>query len=355
MKLKTTFTVLYCPVTSCDHDCPFYLSKELIDHLNSEHSIQIYESESVEPFLDQYLDLYKSKLTGASLILGGVEDVEDAKHRTVLHTKFLNSLLEMQQFERSAIYKKPRMCLFCSVVSASLPELFAHMFQEHHFNIGLLDNLIFVDTFLNELEEMTKFKKECLYCREQFRNGTCLRKHMKSKRHFKIDGKDERWDRFYLVNYVNFVKVPVVDVADADEEVDAEDAWDDLTDEIDSKTQCLFCEEILASPESTFKHMKTAHSFDLKAIQRQHQLKFYDTMKLVNYFRHCQQHAKPPSIEEVNQIPDPSLWNRPEFYFPVYDEDPLLTAIGDAESDTDNEQLGIGDVDSLTEDLKNQL
>lgn len=165
----------------------------------------------------------------------------------------------------------------------------------------------------------------------------------------------EGWDRFYLVNYVNFVKVPVVDVADADEEVDLEDAWDDLTDEIDSKTQCLFCEEILASPESTFKHMKTAHSFDLKAIQRQHKLKFYDTMKLVNYFRHCQQHAKPPSIEEVNQIPDPSLWNRPEFYFPVYDEDPLLTAIGDAESDTDNEQLGIGDVDSLTEDLKKHL
>lgn len=355
MKLISTFTVIYCPVDGCDSEKPFKESSELLKHLTTEHEIKIHEPAAVEPFLDQYLERYKGTLREGTFL--GSEDEEDFKFRQTLHLKMLNGLLETQQMERNTIYKASRMCLFCSSLCENLPELFNHMFQEHHFNIGLLDNLIFVDVFLSDLEEKTKLRKQCIFCNEVFRNGTCLRKHLKSKNHFKINGKDERWDRFYLVNYVNLVKSKLGE--DKDEFVDQEegvDEWDDLTDEIDLKTQCLFCDGILMDPESCFNHMIQSHGFSIKTIQKKHGLSFYDTMKLLNYLRHCQQHEIDPfendgSIGgsfEKNEIPDMKLWNRPEFYFPVYEEDPLLTAIEDSDEEYRQEN-------ELVEEFNNKM
>lgn len=340
MKLACTFTVIYCPVDGCDLEAPFYASEKLLEHLKTCHDIKIHEPTGVEPFLDQYLEKYKGILKNGFGVLGAEGDSEDVKMRQELHMKMLNGLLEIQQMERNSIYKKSRMCLFCHVLCSNLAELFSHMFQDHHFNIGLLDNLIFVETFLNDLEEMTKLKKQCIFCNEIFRNGTCLRKHLKSKNHFKINGKDEKWDRFYLVNYVNLVKGPKTDKSkeEADEMDEEVDEWEDLKDEIDLKTQCLFCTEILIDPETCFKHMKESHDFDMKEIQKQHKFTFYDTMKFINYLRNCQRHEEDPFGHQGShktfrngEIPEIKLWNRPEFYFPVYEEDPLLTAIEDEE------------------------
>lgn len=338
MKLATSFTVLYCSVDGCDLESPFYAAEKLLEHLEKYHEIKIYESSGVEPFLDKYLEKYKGILKNGFGVVGASEDFEDAKIRQELHMKMLNGLLETQQIERSTIYKNSRMCLFCHVLCSNLPELFNHMFQDHNFNIGLLDNLIFVETFLNDLEELTTLKKQCIFCNEIFRNGTCLRKHLKSKKHFKINGKDERWDCFYLVNYVNLVKGPKTDKLkdEVDEAEDEIDEWDDLKDEIDIKTQCLFCDDISVDPEECFTHMKESHEFCIEFIQNKNKLSFYDTMKLVNYLRNCQRHEENPfgekdqSFEDGN-IPEMRLWNRPEFYFPVYEEDPLLTAIEDGE------------------------
>ena len=353
MKLASTFTILYCPVDGCESETPLKEATALLEHLKSCHSIKIHEPSGVEPFLGQYLEKYTLK---EGITLGSESDQEDHKIRQSLHLKMLNGLLETQQMERNTIYKASRMCLFCSVLCPNLPELFSHMFQDHRFNIGLLDNLIFVETFLSELEEMNKFKKQCIFCMEVFRSGTCLRKHLKSKNHLKINGKDERWDRFYLVNYVNLVKGGAISLSsNNNEEVfidDEVDGWDDLTDEIDAKTQCLFCDGISVDPEDCFVHMEKEHGFNLKAIQKRHKLSFYDTMKLLNYLRNCQRHEKKPFGEESDsnpsfesdEIPDPKLWNRPEFYFPVYEEDPLLTAIGLA--DEQEEQELIDDFDN---------
>lgn len=345
MKLATTFTVLYCPIDECDLEVPFYGSKELLDHLEGCHEIKINEPTGVEPFLDQYLEKYKTSLK-SGLVLGAENQAEDTKIRQELHMKMLNGLLETQQMERNIVYKRSRMCLFCHVLCQNLPELFNHMFQEHHFNIGLLDNLIFVETFLNDLEEMTKLKKQCIFCNEIFRNGTCLRKHLKSKNHFKINGKDERWDRFYLVNYVNLVKAPKSAVEEVDEIEEEIDEWEDLKDEIDLKTQCLFCDGISIDPDACFAHMKESHGFDIKSLQKEHKFTFYDTMKFVNYLRNCQRLGKDPFADDAEEkrfeggeIPDMKLWNRPEFYFPVYDEDPLLTAIEDFDDEEGVEVL----------------
>lgn len=360
MKLSSTFTVLYCPVDGCDLEKPFQASDKLLEHLEQKHEVKIYQSSGVEPFLDQYLEKYKVVLEKGSCTLGSENDDEDLKIRQSLHLKMLNGLLESQQMERNTVYKKSRMCLFCSELCPNLPEVFNHMFQVHHFNIGLLDNLIFVETFLNELEEMTKFKKQCIFCNEIFRSGTCLRKHLKSKNHFKINGKHERWDRFYLVNYVNLVKCKTNNNNNNNEEdtfIDEDiDEWQDLNEEIDVKTQCLFCDKILIDPEGCFDHMSIEHGFNMKNIQKTHNLSFYDTMKLVNYLRNCQRNDTNPFEEDSNdvkikferdEIPDAKLWNRPEFYFPVYEEDPLLTAIEEFES----EELEDSDIVTATENV----
>ncbi|NBO25143.1 MAG: hypothetical protein EBU93_07950, partial [Chlamydiae bacterium] len=301
--------------------------------------------EGVEPFLDQYLSHYRPNLKNDTVI-GSAEDKNDLEVRQQIHLKMLNGLLETQQIERNTVHKRPRTCLFCSEICSNLPDLFGHMFHEHHFNIGLLDNLIFVESFLNDLEEMIKLKKQCVFCKELFRSGTCFRKHLKSKNHYKINAKDERWDRFYLVNYVNLSKSSIKNAEkdDGPEEENGIDEWDDLKDELDLKTQCLFCDEVLEDPEGCFEHMKSEHGFCLTDIQKRNKLTFYDTMKLINYFRHCQRHeisvfGPDEDIKDLrsrfleSQIPESKFWNKPEFYFPVYEEDPLLTAIGDEDEE----------------------
>ena len=334
----TCYTVLYCPVDDCCLSTPFSESETLLKHLSIEHSITIYNSEEVSPFLDQYLKKYT--LTTGPRVLGGSDDPEDAQLRVDLNIKMLNTLLKRQQLERQTVYKQPRKCLFCTEDSLDLPSLFTHMFKEHHFNIGLLDNLIYADTFLNELGDLLHLKKECIYCREVFRNGTCLRKHMKSKNHYKINPKDTRWDIYYLVNYVNRAKGPRNSDANDDALDEAEDeTWDDLTEEVESETQCLFCTNIFANPEVCFEHMKTEHRFDFYSLQKHYSLDFYSSLKLVNYLRHCQSTDSDPFTGEVlnldqncdrfaaGEIPDKILWDKPDFYFPVHNEDPLLTAL----------------------------
>lgn len=343
-----TFTVVYCPVDGCVLDTPFKTAALLLEHLKLTHGIEMYDPDAVAPFIDRYLERCRSQLVDGLGLLGGDPDrfPHDADVRRELHMAMLKGLLQTQQLERATVHQQPRGCLFCSEQCADLADLFQHMFHEHRFNIGRLDNLVFVDAFLNALEELMRVRKQCIFCRESFRNGTCLRKHLKSKGHYRINAKDERWDRHYLVNYVNLSKIggAANDPPDADADDMDEDGWEDLTDELDLQTQCLFCEELCEDPEGCFQHMDTHHSFNLPRLQTGHRLDFYQTLKLLNYLRHCQRYDVDPFVEDApcnpidtaarfgrEELPDSRLWDRPEYYFPLYDDDPLLTAIDDGE------------------------
>lgn len=96
------------------------------------------------------------------------------------------------------------------------------MFAEHNFNIGLPDNLVHVNEFLDTLEaklskwvlldhndgktllliEITYNRLQCLYCEKTFTSPAVLRKHMRKKKHFKIASKNRQYDRFYVINYL---------------------------------------------------------------------------------------------------------------------------------------------------------
>jgi len=43
---------------------------------------------------------------------------------------------------------------------------------------------------------------QCLYCEKVFKSNAVLRKHMRKKKHFKINSKNHIYDKFYIINYL---------------------------------------------------------------------------------------------------------------------------------------------------------
>lgn len=93
----------------------------------------------------------------------------DKEIRDSIQRQKLAEVLETQQREREKEATQPRKCLFCKIVCDKRYDmvsvhnvwktyrcirssLFRHMFAEHNFNIGLPDNIVDVNEFLNILE-----------------------------------------------------------------------------------------------------------------------------------------------------------------------------------------------------------
>lgn len=73
---------------------------------------------------------------------------------------------------------------------------------------------------------------------------------------------------------------------------DEEDEWDDWAVTAENEepedaesVQCLFCSEIRSSAASIFNHCLEQHSFDFVKLRRDHQLEFYDCLRLINFIR----------------------------------------------------------------------
>lgn len=259
-------------------------------------------------------------------------------------------MLQLQESERQTVHRKPRQCLFCLEYSSSLLNLFSHMFKVHCFNIGLLDNLVMVEDFLATLDSLL-MQNICIYCHNVFRSASCLRKHMKNKRHYKIDPKNHQYDKYYIANYLkNAGKKDDNDAIDVEKEgemQDEEDDWDDLNEELDLRTSCIFCSEVFEKPDHVFSaHLMEAHKFDLEELRKDYD--FYDYIKIVTFLRYhfkelqCGFCKEKFSIEEDLiehlrteehcKIPSRQEWNQPEYLFPVFDDDPLLFDFGEDES-----------------------
>jgi hypothetical protein len=283
-----------------------------------------------------------------TLTVVGKDDSEDAEIRETLQKGKLEEMLHFQEVERTTVHKNPRQCLFCLEYSSSLKDLFAHMFREHHFNIGLLDNLVMVDEFLRELESLLQ-RNICIFCHCCFRSSGCLRKHMKNKRHYRIDPKNSHYDKYYIVNYIKGggAKDEGENVAD-----DGSD-WDDLVETVDLRTTCLFCNEMFQEPNEEFlRHLQESHSFDFNEVRDLTESDFYLYIKAITYIRFrirqltcpfCEQAFEAEdelqshlSSEKHCRLPDSKLWDKPQYLFPIYDDDPLLFAF-EANDDDDVE------------------
>ncbi|KAJ3094708.1 hypothetical protein HDU96_001518, partial [Phlyctochytrium bullatum] len=222
--------VFHCPLPDCPPDTdPTTDPVKALSHLRVAHDVHVRDPDHVMPYLERYIAVWAKRMregrcTGRGVGLGwttgrGGEktvDEEDMEIRRALQREKLNEKLQIQDRERRSDALEPRRCLFCRHPCPDRATLFRHMFSEHGFNIGLPDNLVEVQEFLEILHgKLAKFVSlpsllfltshrslQCLYCEKTFKTAAVLRKHMRKKKHFKINPRNHTYDRFYLVNYL---------------------------------------------------------------------------------------------------------------------------------------------------------
>ncbi|MEE6480884.1 hypothetical protein FKM82_012698, partial [Ascaphus truei] len=191
---------------------------------------------------------------------------EDRVLREQLQQERLREILEQQQCERyDTSFQSP--CMFCSEeFKGNRSVLFNHMNKEHSFNVGLPDNIVYCNEFVDALHKKMD-SLQCLYCEKTFRDKNTLKDHMRKKQHRKINAKNSEYDKFYIINYLELGKSwEEVQSEDDRELVDNEEDWSDW-EEHPVSAVCLFCDYQADTTEKLLCHMKDNHQFDLLKIK----------------------------------------------------------------------------------------
>ncbi|XP_068459956.1 zinc finger protein 277 isoform X2 [Clinocottus analis] len=284
---------------------------------------------------------------------------EDRILREKLQQKRLEEVLEQQQQERDDGGFR-RLCMFCSdEFTGNRSALLNHMAREHSFSIGLPDNIVYCDQFLDTLQGKLD-SLQCLYCEKTFRDKTTLKDHMRKKAHRRINASNRLYDRFYVINYLELGKTwEEVQSEDDRELLDEDDDWSDWRAHPVSAV-CLFCDDQSETMEQIYAHMKEAHGFDLHHLRTELNLRFYQQVKLVNFIRRqlhqsrcygCQQtfESRDAVLQHLQDeghvmtLPDAATWNQPQYYFPTYENDALLCSLCDSDGDEDVPVIGEDD------------
>ncbi|XP_069759918.1 zinc finger protein 277 isoform X2 [Narcine bancroftii] len=293
------------PCIFCEECYPAEEKENLLKHMILEHKLVISDVKLIVDFR-RYILYWKKRFTEqpladfCSVIRTNSQAMEEKQEdyyllcdvlpedrvlREQLQQKRLEEVLEQQQLERndSNFY---HICLFCNgEFSGNRAVLFNHMAKEHAFNVGLPDNIVYCNEFLDLVQKKVD-SLQCLYCEKTFRDKNTLRDHMRKKQHRRINAKNQEYDRFYTINYLEFGKNWEEVQSEDDSEI-IEEPDDDWSDWQGNPTcaVCLFCEKAKDSTEKLHLHMKTAHCFDLLKLKSEMGLNFYQQVKLINFIR----------------------------------------------------------------------
>ncbi|KAG0225800.1 hypothetical protein BGW41_004553 [Actinomortierella wolfii] len=391
-----TTIVIQCPFQACTTTDPFTDSTSIVSHLKKEHQIVFKNIHHMFILLERYINHWASEIESKGIdkvamlakedeksaddkegksvyyIIDPAFSAQDRTLRDQLQREKLNEILQVQERERNEDAKQKRKCLFCKNVCDNRAILFKHMFAEHNFNIGLPDNLVNVNEFLDMLEaKLTNL--QCLYCEKTFTSPAVLRKHMRKKKHFKISARNRLYDQFYVINYLepgknweNFEN----DRYESDDDGRRDDSWADWDDALEEeKTKCLFENEFFDTAEQAKKHMKDSHGFDLDSIRSKMGLNFYQTITLINYIRRqtmlhvCFSCQKPQEggdkglVKHLSEsgcgskalpgLDEGDFWKDAQFLLPILENDPLLMIFGEEDVEDegeDNDNDGVGGV-----------
>eukprot|EP00124_Ichthyophonus_hoferi_P002503 Ihof_evm3s173 gene=Ihof_evmTU3s173 len=301
--LKDSFPCIMCEYNGKD-------KQQVLGHLLESHHIVIADVDNLVA-LHAYLSHWKHRLLTLTIkdvavtmatapttdspggefymLSPAVDEDEILRHR--LRKDTLATLLEYQQMERADMHNNTRRCLFCKTIPmGNRKDYLNHMLQAHGLSIGLPDNIVCLDVFLELLSNKLR-QLQCLHCEKTFKTKDVLRAHMRKKKHFKLNSHNKDYDKFYMVNYLEEGKgwealQKEKDTIDSGDETGA-NQWDEWQEESSDEnvTVCLFCSHLEASPEDIFPHMVTCHGFDFKAIRRDKKLDFYQCIKMLNYLR----------------------------------------------------------------------
>ncbi|XP_063401923.1 zinc finger protein 277-like isoform X2 [Mytilus trossulus] len=372
---RVVFSCLFCNQTFDEKD-------NVQRHLVKEHKLVIADVNLISHF-QRYLLYWKARFKEqpvedfCSIILTNsgdkdegpkdqyylLSDVlsEDKSLRNFLQKKTLEDVLSIQQKERDNSLPA-RDCLFCrEKLEGNRALLFDHMAHDHGFNVGLPDNIVYKDEFLDLLQEQLN-NLNCLYCEKTFRDRTVLKEHMRKKQHRKINPNNKVYDRFYMINYLelgkNWEAIQSEDdtAIDNDAESEKEEDYSDW-EEVGAQAVCLYCEFSSSIPDKLHAHMQELHDLDLKEIKLRLNLNFYQQVKLINYIRRqvhlgicigCQE--KFEDIKTLTDhmhekghthvIPDLLTWDQPQYFFPTYENDNLLCQLEDDDNDQQMNQDG---------------
>uniref|UniRef100_A0A671PF93 Zinc finger protein 277-like n=1 Tax=Sinocyclocheilus anshuiensis TaxID=1608454 RepID=A0A671PF93_9TELE len=295
---------------------------------------------------------------------------EDRILREQLQQRRLEEVLDQQQKERDDTMFH-RACMFCSEeFTGNRSSLLNHMAKEHSFSIGLPDNIVYCNKFLDTLEWKLE-NMQCLYCEKTFRDKTTLKDHMRKKQHRRINARNHDYDRFYVINYLELGKTWEEVQSEDDRELfeDEDDDWSDWQAHPVCAV-CLFCEQQAETMEKMYTHMEETHEFDLHKLKTDLSLKFYQQVKLVNYIRRelhqcrcycCQERfeTKEELVQHlgntghVMQLPEVSHWDQPHTdSYTVKKKNALLTALSDSESEHEGPNPS-SEVPVIAEDISN--
>ncbi|RWS28625.1 zinc finger protein 277-like protein [Leptotrombidium deliense] len=276
---------------------------------------------------------------------------EEKALREKLHANRLQEILEIQQNERKD-ESFSRQCLFCKkVFSGNIRTLINHLAIDHNFTFGHPDNLVFVGELLDLIDSKIN-QSICLFCEKVFKDRDTLKEHMRKKHHKRLNPHNKEYDKYYVVNYLESAskqknKEICDEAVDDTGEENENENWEDWKEENVDCILCLFCENNYSDISAFVQHLKEMHHFDWNILQT---LNFYEKVKFVNFVRkcidnkvciHCQQQFDSSSnlLHHINSenesstIPDKQFWDLPEHYFPVHENDSLLSVLQDNNDD----------------------
>ncbi|PYH33433.1 protein arginine methyltransferase RmtB [Aspergillus neoniger CBS 115656] len=133
-------------------------------------------------------------------------------------------------------------------------------------------------------------------------------------------------------------------------DVSNEEGWEDVEPDDDTQPVVgLFSEKVYPDVRAMLKETKDKYNFDLRRIQKELDLDFLGTIKLVNYVR--------TQVKEGNMSPDVSSADKFEddaYLKPVLEDDALLYSLDDIEDET-AETTGGSDAERRVIELQEDL
>lgn len=306
---------------------------------------------------------------------------QDFELRKRLHQKRLEKALAKHQFERTD-REFSKECLYCrDVIHGLRSEYLEHLFTKHFLQLGKPENLVYVDELLEKVQSSLD-KLVCLYCEKIFKDRVTLKEHMRKKGHKRINPNNHVYDRFFLINYRNKQlkhtksleqsrrnanrqrKEHRVKESKETKEHNKHDSSILSSEDTDSDwcewdseklpIVCLFCSKTDSEFVSLKKHMLEEHQLDFDGETRN--LNFYQKVKAVNYVRRqikmfrcvicdlgeetMEKLLEHMAFEKHFSLGNRSQWDKPEFFFPTFEDDGLLCVLDDG-NENEDENTGV--------------
>lgn len=279
---------------------------------------------------------------------------KDRQIRDTLKKKTVEHALATHQFERTdENFKKE--CLYCrSFPGPTRRDYLEHLFEKHFLHVGKPENLVFIDDLIDSIQDKLN-NLICLYCEKVFKDRSTLKEHMRKKGHKRINPDNKKYDKYYLVNYKldqieeNVVnKKPPNFLPKPRESPEHNSDWSDWTDSEEQEIICLLCSFKQTKFEKLKDHMLETHKFNYDSVFQS--LNFYQKVKLVNYIRrkiHLKECFKCDETKEnleqllshlqtSNHVEfDQKLFDKPEYFFPTFEDDNLLCYLEENLSEND--------------------